>query len=247
MKRHPGFLLAAAVMVGLASSPGARADLFQSGTSFTIGGTNFVDNYSQLVPLAAGTYSVDSGKLTLTESIIPVDSTHEWLQLAFKTTGGGSVAGNVNANWAFQTSGVQFTEPWRFMNFFTYWTQNGVAVPNIKPFGSGGLSVVNPNPLDPSLGEVFGGVPNQIYPSGPNPTFTSNLTQPDFNLIFVNPFSFVTAGNVPTSVDGYVAAMEFEGAQPFTSTPEPSTLALCAAGVVSLAGGSWWRRRRVAR
>ena len=245
MKRQSCFLLTAAVLVCLAARP-VRADLFAPGTSFTITGTNFVTDFSQTIPLANGTYSVDNGLMTVTETIVPVNSTQEWLVLDFNTISGGSVAGNINAYWDFSDSGVQFTEPWRFMNYFSYWTTDGVATPNIVPFGGGGLGVVNPNPLDPALGEVFGGVPNQIYPSGSSPTYTSDLTQPSFDLDDVSPFSFVTNGNVPTTVNGFVAALEFEGAQPFTSTPEPSSLALCTIGLCTLAGGSWWRRRRVA-
>jgi hypothetical protein len=33
--------------------------------------------------------------------------------------------------------------------------------------------------------------------------------------------------------------------QAFTATPEPSSLALCTAGLLSLVGGRWWRRKRV--
>jgi hypothetical protein len=243
--KHLYLPLTVAVLVCLTTGP-VRADLFQPSTSFTISGTNFVDDYSQTIPLAAGTYSVDSGQLSLTLSLIPVDSTHEWMQLAFSTVSGGPVAGNINADWDYGDSGVQFTEPWRFMNFFSYWTVNGVAVSGITPFGGGAFGGVEPNPLNPALGEVFSIGATQFYPSGPNPTFTSDLTQPVFDLGYVNPYSFVALGNVPTSANGLVWAAEFEGAQPFTSTPEPSSLALCTIGLCTLAGGSWWRRRRVA-
>ena len=82
----------------------------------------------------------------------------------------------------------------------------------------------------------------------------------DFNFMFLNGFgrgtyTLIDAGsvsgqlgaNVHGTIDGYPATLAVRGDNLVLIVPEPSTLALLAAGVLGLLGYGWRRRRRARR
>jgi hypothetical protein len=235
---HRRFLILASVCLAcLCAGQTVHAGIIQPGSTYTVTGTNFVTNYSQNVTVDGATHSVDNGLLQLTLTTVPDGPNAEWDVFSFTTTGGGPLASNLNANWQLDLTGLTFSEPVFFTGFFAQWTVDGSAVSPISPFG--GIDNINPNPTGIVPGPVYGGL------------FASSLASTSFdlpNLIFVNPYSFVSSGGInPDTANGFQAGLHFtlENPQPVVAVPEPSSIAVFGAVGLGLLCSSP-RRRRVA-
>jgi hypothetical protein len=231
MKRFPWLLFAPVVLASLCAGQAAGSPIIQVGGTFTVSGTNFTTDYSQTAVVGVPTL-VSGGSVLLTETINPDGAGGEWDEFIFTTVNGGPLAGNINAFWNINFSGIPTTETALWDEAFAYWTVNGKAVSPISPFGSGAFSVVRPNPIDPSRGPVFGAAGKGLI-EGPSSSFDATP------FAFISPYSFVSAGGVdPNTANGLHLGFHFDPA----AAPEPSSLALfvtCSLGLL----GFFWRRR----
>ena len=173
---------------------GTSVPVVLTGTNFiagpTIIGTNFLDNYSQLVPLTPAATQVDNGQLTVTATVYPdpTDPNSQWVDFNFQSVSGGALAADLNALWQIYLSNVPLIVPGTYTGLQYYWTVNGTAAPNITPIT--GLSPVVPNLINPALGLVYGS------------TFQGG-----------NPLSLF---NVSAILSGYTSALEQGGMNPAT-------------------------------
>ncbi len=124
---------------------------------------------------------------------------------------------------------LQLSEKAGVSNFIFAFTKNG------QTSGDPFFDPLIPAPINPPIsGNVIDVVSN------PSTTYTS-LGE----YLYATPVgAFLSAWGVDPNVNGFVMGMEVQA--PNSPVPEPSSLALCAAGVFSLTSGSWWRRRRPA-
>jgi hypothetical protein len=107
---------------------------------------------------------------------------------------------------------------------------NGSAVSPINPFG--GIGNVNPNPTNIVPGPVYGGT---LFPPFLPPGTTLDLP----NLIFVNPYSFLSSGGInPNTANDFHAGLHFTAVNPVPppSVPEPTSIALFGVTGVGLLG-----------
>ena len=97
---------------------------------------------------------IDNGNLSVSESIIPVSSNQEWIDVSFTNiTGinGGALAGNIFAPWRLALNeSILLTGPALLNGMSIWWTVNGVAVSNIQPIS--GFGDVGPNPINSGAG-----------------------------------------------------------------------------------------------
>jgi hypothetical protein len=226
----------AVCVASLWADQAARAgSLLQLGGTFTVQGTNFTTNYSQTATIGTPTL-VSNGQVLMTETINPSASGGEWDDFSFTTVNGGPLAGNINALWRLDFSGIRTTQKAIWDNAYVYWTVNGQAVDPIHPFASGSLSEVNPNPIDPALGPVVG-AGSPVVIEGPSTSFDATP------FVFVSPYSFVSAGGVdPNTANGLHVGFHFDPA--VSTVPEPSSIALLTTAAVGLLG--LFRRGRLA-
>jgi hypothetical protein len=210
----------------LALAQSAYADVIIPGSSFSVTATNFPSGSGTVGATIGASVNVEG--LTLTETVVPDGANAVWVQFDFVNPTGGPLAGNINANWQINLDNLQFTGPVLFDNIFLYWTVNGTPVSPINSFGGIQYSG-NVNPIT-GVGPVFGGNP---FPGVPITSFDP--------LIFVNPYSFVSAGGVnPSTANDFHDALHFSLVNP-VATPEPTSAALIGAGLLGLALS---RRRR---
>ncbi len=187
------------------------------GSEYTLVGTNFPDDFSQTVTLAPGMTTIDSGQLTLTQTIYNVRAGVQWLDLYFQTVGGGPLANDFGALWEVQANGLQVSPPVFVTGFFIYWTANGAAFDPINQAPGFNLPV-EPNPIDPSLGPVFG---NTYQGLGPYSTVGEYA--------YANPYSGISDEGVdPNTANGFHMALLVN------SVPEPSSLSLAAIAAIAL-------------
>jgi hypothetical protein len=111
------------------------------------------------------------------------------------------------------------TGPAVFDNSYSQWFIGTLPAPTQNSFG-GFSNEGNVNPVS-GIGPGYGG-------SGfkPGPAQTSFSFDP---VIFVNPYSFVTAGGIPVTADGVEELLHFTSANP-SAVPEPSTWAMMLLG-----------------
>lgn len=139
---------------------GSSVPVTLTGTNFiagpTIIGTNFFDNYSQLVPLTTAPTAVDNGQLTVTATVYPdpTDPNSQWVDFNFQSVNGGPLASDPNALWQVYLANVPLIMPGSYTGLQYYWTANGTAAPNITPIS--GLNPVVPNLINQSLGLAYG-------------------------------------------------------------------------------------------
>jgi hypothetical protein len=233
MRCYPYFLLVVCLFLA-SSADQARAGLFVPGSSFTVDVTNdpLGNNFSGTVPLTGGPTTIDHGLLTVSETITPVNASTAWIEFDFNATG-NVLVGKPSNNWEIKVSNIQTTAPTTLTSFFGFFDVNGVSTP--FPFGG---TTITTNPLT-GVGNVYLGVVHPPYTYSTSQSLFANIDP--FNQ---GPTNFGTnSSNTPS---GFSIAGEYVLQPGVASVPEPSSLALCTVGLLSLAGGSWWRRKRVA-
>jgi hypothetical protein len=199
-----GWLVGSAMSVGVQDSPL---------------GTNFTQN----VTLARGTTTLDSGEMTLTQTLVTSGPNSQWLLLDFEATNGGLLAGNPSGYFQINQSS-QLSEPGNFTGFFNDWSVNGKPTGPISAFGG---FTTETNPINASLGLVYGSF-------FLDPTVRTSIG----TYAFVSPYSLIASGGMdPNSVNGFTMGIQI------TNVPEPSSLTLTAIGSV-VAGGAVMSRRR---
>jgi hypothetical protein len=219
---------AAVCLASLWCDQAARAGSFlQPGSTFTVSGTNFTSNFSQTATVGTPTL-IDNGQIMMSESINPAAGGGEWDVFTFSTVNRGPLAGNINGFWNVEFSGVTTSKPAIWDNAFIAWTVNGQAVSPINPFAGGSLGEVNPNPINPALGPVFG-AGSPVLIEGPATSFDATP------FVFASPYSLIANGGVdPSTANGLELAYHFDPAVP---VPEPSGIVL-----LSIVGVRFLRR-----
>lgn len=234
MNRYPCFLLAACLFL-YSTAEQARAGLFVPGSAFTVDVTNdpFGNNFTGTVSLTGGPTTIDNGLLTVSETITPVNGSTAWIEFDFNATS-KVLAGTPQNNWEIKVSNIQTAEPTTLTSFFSFFDVNGVST----AFPFGGHIVITTNPLT-GVGNVSLGVINPPYTYSKSQTLFADIDPFD-----QGPTNFGTdPSNTPS---GFSIAGEYVVEPGFSAVPEPSSLALCTVGLISLAGGRSWRRKRVA-
>jgi hypothetical protein len=160
-------------------------------------------------------------------TVLNESPTSEWIGInVFNPVDGDPLVGNPAADFNFTVDGLTMTGQALFDNSFAQWFIGTLPAPTQDSFG-GFVNEGNVNPIS-GLGPGYGG--NAFTPG---PAQTSYSFDP---VIFVNPYSFVTAGGIPVTADGVEELLHFTLAEapPPTGAPEPAGLALLGVGLLGL-------------
>lgn len=225
----PKWLLASALTAALGAPavPSARAAaVFVLGSNYSVAGTNFPGNFGpETVTLDQTTKPIDSGALTVSETITPVNASTAFILFNFATPGGGSLAGNANANWAFTIGNIPIHGAGLLSTPFVYFTANGA--PYSPLTAASGFGVIT-NPIT-GTGQVLDFV-----------GFTPGVVTGSFTLdVFSNPYAFLNSVGVNTST-----ANDVHFGAEISLIPEPASVLLAGLGLLGLATV---RRRGTAR
>jgi hypothetical protein len=225
MRRYVHAALATTFLCGLVASP-ALAGPWDIGGTIAITGANAPNNFSQNVTLGVGSTSLDSGALTLTQTLVNEPGGAQWLVLDYQITGSGPIAGNTGAAWELAAVVPLSGQP-NSLGFYLDWGVNGVL-----DTASGTLFTPGLNPVT-GTGQVFVNSTLCLYASCGyiNP---SNNTLDFF--AHISPYSDLGSAGINTAT-----ANEFQIGVETQTVPEPASLTLLAAGVIGLGAA---RRRR---
>jgi PEP-CTERM motif len=205
-------------LAALASPPQASAGwLVGSQLQISISDDPAGNSFNGTVTLGAGTTTIDNGLLTLTQTLVPEGPNAEWLVLDYQATGNGLIGGNPGIYWNYTATGQTDGQTILSARFFN-WTANGSFFNSIQPLGGDGN--IEPDPLNPGLGNVFsvGSVAN----TGSTWSLGAYLS-PSYSYIG-------DAGINANTANGFV----FAGLVTNAAVPEPSSLVLL--GIASLGG-----------
>jgi hypothetical protein len=225
------FALAVAAVFCLIS-PDLHAGVVVPGSTFTITGSDdpSANSFTSTATLNGGPTLIDNGLLSVTETITSINPTTDWVQFTFTTTSGGSLAGDPSAFWEIQVSNIQTSKPSALAAYFTYFSLNGTAESPIYPFFGG--AVVEPDPLNPSVGPVWGATISPPY---------TNLSSSQTLYAYITPWTFGEDGGINPSSNGLTLAGEY--VVPSSAVPEPASLATVAVGLLGLTGFALKKRR----
>jgi hypothetical protein len=225
-------LLAAALV--LLTQP-ANAELFVTGSTFTVTGTNAPDTFSSTATLTSGTTSsLDNGALSLLVTLVPTSGSAEWAVFQYSTVSGATI-GNANLNWALNEVGLQLAQPAILQEGFVLFTQTGTALTPTSGIFPGFSVAANPVPGGTGEGVLGTGTTN--LPAGPLQSLGS----------FLGPFGQLSGSGIdPASVNGYEEALLF--APQVAAVPGPTVGAGLPGLIFAGAGllGLLHRRRNAA-
>ena len=223
---HRQFAIVVAVVFAACVSPCVHADLIDTSGSYLVEGTNFPIDFSESVALDGSVKTLAGGRLEVFERVTADGPEAEWIEFVFSTPDGSPLADDVDSMWMIDLQNIPTTEL-AFVDFpFVYWTIDGAAVDPITPFTGFPFSVVNANPIDPLLGDVFGGPIDPLV--GPDNSFSPS--------VFALPYNLVSNGGVdPQLANGFTLGFRV------SSVPEPGVVLLGLVGVLGLVS---CRRRR---
>ncbi len=215
----------------------AMAGPIQVGGTYEVDNINFPNTFtSRALTIDQTTKAIGgstSGGLTVTERITATSSSAEWIEWVFEKPA-GPLADSTTSAWKAEVINVPVTSNVIYDGFFVYWTIDGVAAQNITTIN--GLGAPTVNPINSSLGLVYGGFfPGQGPIAGPL----------HFDLVLTNYGLGMSQGNMNVNeINGFVMGAHLSTAVSTTMVPEPSTFALLAIGGVALAGFGYRRKRR---
>jgi hypothetical protein len=218
-------LLTFAALLGFAS--GAQASIIPIGSSLTFGGNNLPGactdtTCSDTVTFSSTPVLIDGGALSLYETQVATGPNGEWDVWHLSTTGGGPLAGDIGAFWNIVMD-YTLSKAVNFDAVANQWTVNGTPVSPLSNF-AGICCATASNPILP--GEAY-------YNLGFKVPLAAGV-ESDWEQIFVDPYSFVSAGGIdPSTANGFNFALHFTLQTP-VSTPEPASLVLLSSGLLGL-------------
>ena len=168
------------------------------GSSLTFSGTDAPDTYTAATTFSSTPVMADSGAVKIWQQQVATGTTGEWDIFYLQTTDGGPLANNLSADWAIT---IAFTLNWPVYNdgVVTQWLVNGAPV---GPVTNGIGSICCASPSNPIL-------PGYSYYNSGNGALPAGL-QSDWKEIYVDPYSYVTAGGIdPSTANGFTFALHF--------------------------------------
>jgi hypothetical protein len=225
-------LIAAAVAFGFAGA--ANASIIPIGSSLTFGGTDLPGGCTNTTCSDTVTFGtpalIDGGALLLSEQQVADGPNAEWDVWNISTTGGGPLAGDINGDWSLVMD-YDLSAAVNFDQVVSQWTVNGTPVSPLSNFG--GICCATASNPSPITGEAY-------YNSGFSGPLPAGV-QSNWRQIFVDPYSFVSAGGIdPSTANDFHFALHFTLQTP-VGVPEPASFAHLGAGVLGL---GLLRRRR---
>jgi uncharacterized protein (TIGR03437 family) len=178
---------------------GPAPHIIPIGSPLTFGGTNAPDTYSATTTFGSAHVSVDNGAVKIWQEQVATAANAEWDVFYTQTTGGGPLAGNINAYWNILMN-YTLSAPAIFDAVVQQWTVNGTPV---SPLTNGIGSIccaATSNPILPGASYYNSGF------SGPLPAGV----QTNWQQIYVTPYSLVSNGGInPSTANGFIFALHF--------------------------------------
>jgi hypothetical protein len=236
MLNYRRFGLAAFSLVAVLGASFAAADpIFDTAGTFSVTGTNAPDNFTTSgIPVGAASTLIDSGAVTLTQSIIPVGGGREWITWTLETnpTAAGTpappLASDLAAAWEIQIQNVPLNGSFELEHFYLDWGTNGSLVSPTSDIDNN--LPIETNPIT-GTGLVYGKSYSLVFSEAGGESyltsFSGALSEWGFNPADTNTFQM-----------GELFA-------PLSSVPEPGCLALLGTALLGL-GASRLRRRKTA-
>jgi uncharacterized protein (TIGR03437 family) len=172
------------------------------GSPLVFGGENTPDTFSANTTFSSTPVQADNGKVTIWQNQVPTGPNSEWDVFYIKTTSGGPLAGDINAEWKILMN-YTLTAAVFFDQVVSQWQVNGTPVSplNNNIGGPGAICcAASSNPVLPGPAFYNSGF------SGPLPAGT----QTNWREIFASPYNIVTQGGIdPNTANEFVFALHF--------------------------------------
>lgn len=161
--------------------------------------TNAPDTFTANTTFSSTPVTVDNGAVTIWQQQVPTGSNGEWDVFYMKTTSGGPIAGNINADWNL-TMDYTLAAAAFFDQVVQQWVVNGTPVGPVNN-GIGSICCASAsNPILPGW---------SYYNSGFSAPFPAGLF-PNWQQIYVDPYSLVSAGGInPNTANEFIFALHF--------------------------------------
>lgn len=229
------FLISSSLAMQARASSPTGPGIIAIGSPLEWSAINAPDTFTANTTFSSTPVQVDNGAVTIWEQQVPTGSNGEWDIFYMKTTNGGPLAGNINANWEIDLD-FTFTAPVFFDHDFNQWLVNGTPV---SPLTNGVGSICCAVTSDPLSNVVpgpayYSTISNVSFPAGQFSKIEPGL----FQAIYVRPYSYVNDGGIDANT-----ANEFIFAFHFTLKTAPAVTSVISASQFGafpeIAPGSW--------